>query len=348
MQRTRTTSTGGTYVASGAPPSSPPQKHHSLATTNYSATNYSAPSTASTVSAAQYNKPSPKHSQRSPRGGTPGAPRPSATGTIAAPAAAYGQGERAGAAPDGFTDDADAAQYTFYREGTPTPSERSVETRWEKRGRHVSRRVSRRMGVVLSSVGFPVVERAEDHGRRAPAENNGARERRRRICGIAPGMFWCLVIGVGMVVIGLAVGLGLGLGLKSGGDKAEAASASNSPTPTASSTVPTITPTDKPSTFNIQCPESDTKSYLVPKTSKVFTIGCGIDYSNEKGGTVELGVAPALTVAACIEKCAATEGCTACGWGTKEGEDQDRCWLKGRLGTDHQADPGWIFATLQQ
>lgn len=149
---------------------------------------------------------------RAPRGGTPAAPGANATGDLAPRGAEEGE----------------AAGYTFYREGTPTPSDRSVETGWQKR-RRVSARVSRRVGVVLSSVGFPAIERAESGagagaGARGPGgSGDGERERRRRVCGVPLGMFWCLVIGLGMVVIGLGVGLGLGLGLNSGGDGAEGA-----------------------------------------------------------------------------------------------------------------------------
>lgn len=151
---------------------------------------------------------------RAPRGGTPAAPGAGATGDLA---------------PRGEAEEAETAGYTFYREGTPTPSDRSVETGWQKR-RRVSARVSRRVGVVLSSVGFPAIERAESAGAgagggtRGPGgSDDGDRERRKRVCGVPLGMFWCLVIGLGMVVIGLGVGLGLGLGLKSGGDEAESA-----------------------------------------------------------------------------------------------------------------------------
>ena len=202
MNHTRTGSLGqGPYP-------SPPRSRH-----NSNTTNFSRPATASTSSAAQYTKallssPPPKV----PRGGTPRAPPSGATGTVARP-------------PGGLFDEADSAQYTFYREGTPTPSERSLDTRAEKRERRVSARVSRRLGVVLSSVGFPAIERGDGGApvAEAPGFENGEREEegKRRVCGIPMGLFWCLVIGVGMVIIGLAVGLGLGLGLDSG-DKGKA------------------------------------------------------------------------------------------------------------------------------
>ena len=215
MQETRTGSPGGPY------PSPTRSRHHSAAT------NFSRPATASTASAAQYTKallgtPPPPPPLKSPKGGTPASPTVGATGTFARPAGGV------------FADDeADSAQYTFYREGTPTPSDRSVDTRWERRGRRVSAMVSRRVGVVMSSVGFPTIERGDGGGgdgriggaagvRRAGNDEEGD-EGKRRVCGIPMGLFWCLVIGVGMVVIGLAVGLGLGLGLDSGGGDAEAA-----------------------------------------------------------------------------------------------------------------------------
>ena len=177
----------------------------------------------STTSAERFNPgglsvPAPGRyakQSRAPRGGTPAAPGAGATGDLA---------------PRG-PEEADTAGYTFYREGTPTPSDRSVETGWQK-SRRVSARVSRRVGVVLSSVGFPAIERAESDagagaGARGPPGGGEDRdrdrdgERRKRVCGVPLGIFWCLVIGLGMVVIGLGVGLGLGLGLKSG-DGAEA------------------------------------------------------------------------------------------------------------------------------
>lgn len=91
--------------------------------------------------------------------------------------------------------------------------------------------VGRRVGVVMSSVGFPTIERGDGGGGNGRIggtagmrrNGDGEDEDKRRICGMPMGMFWCLIIGVGMVVIGLAVGLGLGLGLKSDGGDAEAA-----------------------------------------------------------------------------------------------------------------------------
>lgn len=214
MQETRTGSPGGPYP-------SPPRSRHQSA-----ATNFSRPATASTASAAQYTKallntppPPPPPPVKPPKGGTPASPTSGATGTFARPAGGV------------FADDeADSAQYTFYREGTPTPSDRSIDTRWERRGRRVSAMVSRRVGVVMSSVGFPTIERSDGGGdgrigNAAGVRGNGDGEddEKRRVCGIPMGMCWCLVIGIGMVVIGLGVGLGLGLGLNTGGDDAEAA-----------------------------------------------------------------------------------------------------------------------------
>lgn len=215
MQETRTGSPGGPY------PSPPRSRHHSAAT------NFSRPATASTASAAQYTKAllgtaPPPPPLKPPKGGTPASPTTGATGTFSRAAGGV------------FAEDeADSAQYTFYREGTPTPSDRSIDTRWERRGRRVSAMVSRRVGVVMSSVGFPTIERGDgggDDGRiggaagvRGSGSGDGEDDGKRRVCGIPMGMFWCLVIGVGMVIIGLAVGLGLGLGLKSGGEDAEPA-----------------------------------------------------------------------------------------------------------------------------
>lgn len=212
MQETRTGSPGGSYA-------SPTRSRHHSAVTNFSR-----PATASTASAAQYTKallgtPPPPLPLTSTRGGTPASPTAGATGSFARPAGGV------------FAEDeSDSAQYTFYREGTPTPSDTSVDTRWERRGKRVSAMVSKRVGVVMSSVGFPAIERGDGGGRgggisAAEQDGNGDEEDggKRRVCGIPMGMFWCLVIGVGMVVIGLAVGLGLGLGLKTGGGEAEAA-----------------------------------------------------------------------------------------------------------------------------
>ena len=208
-------------MASSGEPYSPARSRHLSGTTNFSL-----PATASTASARQYTKPpraSPAPPLKSPKGGTPASPTAGATGSFARPAGGVFVEE-----------DMDSAQYTFYREGTPTPSERSVDTRWEKRNRRVSARVSRRVGVVLSSVGFPAIERGTGESREgitggaARSGLSGEREGeespgKRRVCGMPMGLFWCLVIGLGMVIIGLAVGLGLGLGLNSGGGEEAAA-----------------------------------------------------------------------------------------------------------------------------
>lgn len=52
----------------------------------------------------------------------------------------------------------------------------------------------------------------------------------------------------------------------------------------------------------------------------------------------------------CVAQCAREDGCTACGWGSVQGDkgDEHQCWLKGKLGGDHEARENWTFAILQQ
>lgn len=119
-------------------------------------------------------------------------------------------------------------------------------------------------------------------------------------------------------------------------------SASESQAPTTSSASPTPTPDTQSITADISCPDTDDSLYVVASQAKSFLIQCGIDYTE---GTEELGDEPARDMEECVEKCAKEERCTACGWGYKGKEE--RCWLKGQLGGDHEARSNWTFAILQ-
>ena len=110
-----------------------------------------------------------------------------------------------------WSDDGDtnASQYTFYREGTPTPGDYPDQDR-------------RAYGRALGAMGL-------GHGR-APSQVTmvsfdppplhpfGS-----RVCGMRKGLFWILVVIFGVVIIAAGVGTGVGLGVR----KASTQSSSN-------------------------------------------------------------------------------------------------------------------------
>jgi hypothetical protein len=174
-------------------------------------------------------------------------------------------------------DDENPSQFTFYREGTPTPSEHTLD-QLSIRGhaQHIQEKKEKRKSrrsVFLASIGFPaVVESPRGAGPSRPSgEEHEAdlgyvdgesqqSDRRRRICGLPVGVFWGINIAVILLIIGLSVGLGLGLS-KGGGDGETTPYATPSPTtpsPTTSSPLPTAvfpsggppTQTTPPSTRN--------------------------------------------------------------------------------------------------
>ena len=122
-------------------------------------------------------------------------------------------GDKRGSGPPDvyWSDDADtnASQYTFYREGTPTPGDYPEHDR-------------RAYGRALGAMGL-------GHGR-APSQVTmvsfdpppmhpfGS-----RVCGMRKRLFWILVVIFGVIIITVGIGTGVGLGVR----KASTQSSSN-------------------------------------------------------------------------------------------------------------------------
>ncbi|CAI4214502.1 unnamed protein product [Parascedosporium putredinis] len=123
-------------------------------------------------------------------------------------------------------------------------------------------------------------------------------------------------------------------------------------TTTPTSTAPTSTTTGflvstQPASEPLSCPKSDRRAYPVPDTDKSFLVFCAIDYTE---GTQELGEVRAASMEECVGSCAELAACQGCGWGFIEGDKDEkfRCWLKGTIGLKHVARANWTFALLQQ
>ncbi|KAL2270351.1 hypothetical protein VTJ83DRAFT_2535 [Remersonia thermophila] len=160
----------------------------------------------------------------------------------------------------------------------------------------------------------------------------------KRVCGVKRFAFWFAAAAVAfVVVVGVSVGVGVGVGLSG---------SPSSPTPTSTRAVPTPVATANPSA-SMSCPGNDRTLYLAPQNSqKKFLLMCGRDY-HSRNGTQELYNAPASTLKECLELCAMQEGCLGAGWGRsgKVASGKPVCWLKGQLGSHHDA-PLWSFLML--
>ncbi|PKS08700.1 hypothetical protein jhhlp_004753 [Lomentospora prolificans] len=363
MDRTRSTSSGGTYIGSVTESDFPSagKRPPSRTTPSPSPTSVFSPSGSTPArppSAAAKDRPkfSSFEAQRiSPRTLGQAAGRPAISGkknlaqeVRLAPqqrqgliAEEKGRGRDPKSLPevkagDVFRpDDEHPSQFTFYREPTPTPSERSLEvaTRFEgeEKGRWSKRasRVSRRARFSLAAVGVPYIERPAQAG--GVDEEDSDEE----------------VVAI-LILAGLGAGLGVGLGSKSkpSDGEAEAATTTTPTSPSATTTSPFVIST-QPTSEAISCPKSDRSAYNVPGSDKSFLVFCAIDYTE---GTQELGEVRASSMEECIGSCADVAACQGCGWGFIEGDKDEkfRCWLKGTIGLKHVARQNWTFALLQQ
>ena len=111
------------------------------------------------------------------------------------------------------------------------------------------------------------------------------------------------------------------------------------------------------------CPAANGTTYTVPGSDKKFLRLCGVDYSGT-GAAVDLSHLPTTSMDDCMNNCAGTSGCTACGWGPinssttntdrtgvtgGSGKDYE-CYLKSTLGSASkakEADSDWCFAIMQ-
>ncbi|KAI1205296.1 uncharacterized protein F4807DRAFT_464774 [Annulohypoxylon truncatum] len=147
------------------------------------------------------------------------------------------------------------------------------------------------------------------------------------ILGIPRRKFWLIFAPlIALLVIGLAVGLGAGLGTSH---------KSSSDTP---STTAALTP--------IVCPNANGTTYQATGEDP-FLIVCDVDYSSNEAnsGTTDIGNTATDSIEDCIDVCSNNTACVGAGWGSYEGTNT--CWMKGTLGSSHEAD-NWYFAIKQQ
>lgn len=152
-------------------------------------------------------------------------------------------------------------------------------------------------------------------------EDGQTRDRRKRLCGCAPRIFWITAIIMATVIIAAAVGGGVGGSLSSKSSDKQAAPSSSSATSTetlsartsttglatGSSTVPVIsTRTTMSSQYTLlsDCPSSNWTTYNPSGTSQVFRKACTNSFVNV-GSDDGLVNQPTSNLDACIGLCAA-------------------------------------------
>ncbi|KAK3941968.1 hypothetical protein QBC46DRAFT_87249 [Diplogelasinospora grovesii] len=315
-----------------------------------------------------------------------GAAVPVPIGAAAVPAAVPAETE----APEVYwaddVTDADAnleAQYTFYREGTPTPPESASDR--EKAGEGASHGEGGVAALGQSSVaaefagfgfGFdpPAAEGSNwsrgssgsgsGGGGGGGGSNSNSNSSHGNICGLSKRAFWPLVAVLALLVVGLAVGVGVGISLSR--KTSEAATTATTPTPSSAfainssttsasfATTPTSSSTTSSNetprpTYNSDCPAANNSIYHVSGSTKTFLRVCGLDYSGA-GGAADLADVYTSSMPECINRCASFDQCTGCGWGYIFGDtgDTHRCWMKSNLKTSHNATADWCFAVLQR
>lgn len=203
--------------------------------------------------------------------------------------------------------------------------------------------------------------------------------------------FWYVAGIVVFVIIAVAVGVGVGAGIglaKKNNRQISSSTAANATTsasaavsasvaaatvlsattsPAASSSAPSSSSTSSSTstaTSLTDCPAANGTTYKVSGSSTTFLRLCGIDYSGT-GAAVDLSHLPATSMDDCMNNCAGTSGCTACGWGPvnssttssgvgssgfEESGKDFQCYMKSTLGnvkTAVKADSDWCFAILQ-
>ncbi|KAL2260666.1 hypothetical protein VTK26DRAFT_5251 [Humicola hyalothermophila] len=269
---------------------------------------------------------------------------------------------------DDRDNDVDLDQYTFYREGTPTPPE--LESKQNETGR-----AGLDPPVASGSTRAGAVAAAGDHEHnRGPLSLGGAGvSDRNGGAGMSPAtkkklIRAVIIVGV-LIIIGIAVGVGAGLGVglanRPTNQQAEGPSSSSSPNPILDLGPAGTTTTSKPSavdvssesttsvaagprpSYNSDCPALNNTIYRVPGSTKSFLRICGIDYSGSNA--TDLAHVYTKSMADCMNSCASFDQCTGCSWGYLRGDsgDEHRCYMKKNLKTPHEAVDDWCFAVLQ-
>ncbi|KAK3372314.1 hypothetical protein B0H63DRAFT_291845 [Podospora didyma] len=282
---------------------------------------------------------------------------------------------------NGTLDNQNMAQYTFYREGTPTPPEYDLREKpplGYGRGRDVSSTIassSAAAGGTHSSGDFVPFGHPEHINNWITSSDQESPPR------ISKKKFWILV-GVAVLlvtIIAVGVGVGLGIGMRPRGQQANNPPPQAVSSPSSSAITPTSPPTTKPEsttagatstsagdssslvptsttggafvtsppTQSSDCPGANNTVYNVPGSTKTFLRICGLDYSGT--GATDIANVTTNSFAECMNQCALLSNCTACGWGFIAGDtgDAHRCWMKNDLKANHEATKDWSFAILQ-
>ncbi|KAI8308114.1 hypothetical protein K4K61_002927 [Colletotrichum sp. SAR11_59] len=205
-------------------------------------------------------------------------------------------------------------EYTFYREGTPPPSEKGG---------------GRQRGLSLY-----------DQERRAA---RGQDRRNRKCCGLRISATPTPTTGVA------AASPTTPLSSPTASSPSAASSVSTTPatsTKTSSTSSSSPTATSGP---NALCPDAANTFYSPVGSDKRFLRVCGVDYSGDNEA-IDMSNMLASSMGECMDICSKTAQCTGAGWGnvtTGEGTMELRCWLKRNLQSSHSAKEGWNFAILQ-
>ncbi|KAH7634682.1 hypothetical protein B0T09DRAFT_10021 [Sordaria sp. MPI-SDFR-AT-0083] len=249
----------------------------------------------------------------------------------------------------------DDAQYTFFREGTPTPPEYNDG--------HEKGLAAERAAAGGTVAGSYAASRSTVGGSLPPAEESrGCMGKYQQRWGLRRGVLWAILIAVILLVIVLPLGVGLGVGLSKSSKSTAIEPRPSSPEPSPnSSAIPshsqtpastaTTAPTSTTSSSNSKprptaysdCPAANNTMHRIPGLAKSFLRLCGVDYTADDLGNFLSG-----NMAECIDACAAMERCTGCSWGYLDGDkgNKHRCWLKGNLGTAREEPDDWCFAMI--
>ncbi|CAK7231017.1 hypothetical protein SBRCBS47491_007789 [Sporothrix bragantina] len=238
----------------------------------------------------------------------------------------------------------------------------------------------------------PALREGRKPGRKPVSEDADARSEDSYYNGDRGGRrFWMIAGGVMFFIIAVAVGVGVGVGITlshkndrpaskytpivnnntatattttAAATLASAVAAAHSVTspPTTATTTSTSSAATSTATSLTDCPAANGTTYTVPGSSTNFLRLCGIDYSGT-GAAVDLSHLPTTSMDDCMNNCAGTSGCTACGWGPPNSSTTStdstgfvvsgknyQCYLKSTLGSAKKAvsaDSDWCFAILQ-
>ncbi|GAB1311520.1 hypothetical protein MFIFM68171_01730 [Madurella fahalii] len=275
---------------------------------------------------------------------------------------------------DDRENDANLEQYTFYREGTPTPPEDRTHEKALGHGglpAPVAESSAAGEGVAGSDRDFSIgpLGNGESRNWSLAGSSDLAPTTKKRV-------FWVIVVSGVLLLIGIAVGVGVGLGVglsrRQSGQPAEdpsrrlmqsssslpASVVNGSPTPTSPTSTLTsgIAPPETSSgmgaasrpDYNSDCPALNNTIYHVPGSTRSFLRLCGIDYSGDSGAT-DMAHLYTSSMAECMNVCASNAHCEACAWGYLPGDQgtEHRCYMKRDLQRAHRASSDWCFAILQ-